>query len=246
MTSGFSVRVGTWNVHGGIGSDGRFDLARVVAGITALNVDIWALQEVESRASRARGIDGFHVLGTACGGHAVAARTLRSEEGDYGHLLAARWPIERITIHDVSRRGREPRHVIDGRVAGRHAPLRVLAVHLDLGRRARRAQLAQLRELLEDTRDEPCVALGDFNTPRVGTPERILAPHLHAVASGATFPARWPMLRLDRIWCRPRGLIAGVRVPRSHSAASDHLPVVADIDVDLWEPRRSTDAHGAD
>lgn len=237
VTRAALVRVGTWNVHGGIGSDGRFDLRRVATGITSMSADIWALQEVESRASRARGIDGFDVLSAACGGHAVAARTLRSDEGDFGHLLGSRWPIERITIHDVSHRRREPRHVIEGRIAGSHQTLRVLAVHLDLSRRARRAQIAMLRDLLDDAGHEPCVALGDFNTPRSGTPERLLAQYLHAVPSGPTFPARWPLLRLDRIWCRPHGLIRDAEVPRNFSNASDHLPVVAAIDPEHWTPR---------
>ena len=45
----------------------------------------------------------------------------------------------------------------------------------------------------------------------------------------ATFPARWPVLALDRIWVRPRRRLERVFVHRSPTArvASDHLPVVA-------------------
>jgi endonuclease/exonuclease/phosphatase family metal-dependent hydrolase len=236
------VRVASWNIHGGIGIDGRFDLDRVVSAIAALDVDLWALQEVESRATRVRDIDCFDVLGAAAGGHAVAARTLRSHEGDYGHVLVGRWPIERVTIHDVSHSGREPRHLIDGRIPGRHDALRVIAVHLDLGRRARRAQLALLRGLIEQEPDEPCLVLGDFNTPRAGTPERILAPLLHPVPSAPTFPARWPILRLDRVWCRPAGLVRNAVVPRTYMPASDHLPVVAELDRGIWDPGPQPDA----
>jgi len=236
------VRIATWNIHGGIGVDGRFDLDRVVTSIAALEADVWALQEVESRATRARGIDSFDVLGAAAGGHAVAARTLCSHEGDYGHVLVGRWPIERVTIHDVSHPGREPRHMIDGRIPGRSEALRVIAVHLDLGRHARRAQLALLRSLIEQDPDEPCVVLGDFNTPRAGTPERILAPLLHPVPSAATFPVRWPILRLDRIWCRPPALVRDAVVPRAHAIASDHLPVVAELDPAVWDPPSLPDA----
>jgi endonuclease/exonuclease/phosphatase family metal-dependent hydrolase len=236
VTQTQTVRIGTWNIHGGIGSDRRFDMGRVTSCIKSRQVAVWAIQEVDSRASRARGIDGFDVISAACGGHAAAARTLRSHEGDYGHMLAARWPIERITIHDVTHRRREPRHLIEGRIAGGLVPLRVFAVHLDLGRRARHAQLAHMSELLDESGAEPCVALGDFNTPRVGTAERMLAKHLHPVPSGATFPARWPLLRLDRIWCRPAGLIRSIEVPRACAWASDHLPVVGEIDTALWHP----------
>jgi endonuclease/exonuclease/phosphatase family metal-dependent hydrolase len=46
-----------------------------------------------------------------------------------------------------------------------------------------------------------------------------------------TFPARRPVLALDRIWVHPRAALASMWVHRSVHArvASDHLPICADL-----------------
>jgi len=44
-----------------------------------------------------------------------------------------------------------------------------------------------------------------------------------------TFPSRWPILALDRVWVRPRHSLLALKAHRSPLAqlASDHLPVKA-------------------
>ncbi|MET0413782.1 MAG: endonuclease/exonuclease/phosphatase family protein [Polyangiaceae bacterium] len=47
----------------------------------------------------------------------------------------------------------------------------------------------------------------------------------------ATWPARFPLLRLDHVWIGKSIRVAGVSVPRDAltRTASDHLPIVADL-----------------
>jgi endonuclease/exonuclease/phosphatase family metal-dependent hydrolase len=49
----------------------------------------------------------------------------------------------------------------------------------------------------------------------------------------ATFPATFPVFALDRLWVHPRGALRSLVAHRTGAArlASDHLPVVADIEV---------------
>lgn len=231
-----SLRIGTWNIHGAVGSDQRFDLARLTSAMQTMNVDIWAVQEVEARFSRTQGIDSFDLLGVACGGHSQAARTIMAEDGHYGHLVASRWKFSGGVIHDVSVAGREPRSIIDVSFPGVPHALRVLAVHLDLARRARRQQLIALREILRSGQTDRCVVLGDFNGPRAGTPDRLLGDLVHPVSTRATFPARLPLLRLDRVFCRPEGLVVRAAARRGLAHLSDHLPVIGEIDPACWRP----------
>ena len=44
-----------------------------------------------------------------------------------------------------------------------------------------------------------------------------------------SFPSRWPLLALDRVWVRPRPALLALKAHRSRMAerASDHLPVKA-------------------
>ena len=63
---------------------------------------------------------------------------------------------------------------------------------------------------------------------------------LPELASGkrlATWPARFPLLRLDHVWIGKDIGVAGVTVPRDAltRSASDHLPIVADL---VIEPSR--------
>ena len=231
-----NVRIGTWNIHGAVGSDQRFDLARLSSAMQAMDVDIWAIQEVEARFSRTQGADSFDILSVACGGHSQAARTIVSEDGDYGHLVASRWKFSGGSIHDVSVAGREPRSIIDVTFPGVPGELRVLAVHLDLARQARRQQLMVLREMLRCGQTDHCIVLGDFNGPRAGTPDRLLADLVHPLRTRATFPARLPLLRLDRVFCRPAGLIVRAAAQRGLAHLSDHLPVIGEIDPACWRP----------
>jgi endonuclease/exonuclease/phosphatase family metal-dependent hydrolase len=98
----------TWNIHGGLGPDGRHDLARILALVRRADPDILALQEVESR--RLRG--GEHPLALfkrALGHHGIAAAAITTPDGDYGQVLLSRWAMSETEIHDISVPGREPR-----------------------------------------------------------------------------------------------------------------------------------------
>jgi endonuclease/exonuclease/phosphatase family metal-dependent hydrolase len=74
------------------------------------------------------------------------------------------------------------------------------------------------------------VVLGDFNDwiwP--GSVQRVLARHLPSQTRQRTFPARFPLLKLDRIYCRPAEALLRSWTDKEASAVSDHLPVVAEI-----------------
>jgi endonuclease/exonuclease/phosphatase family metal-dependent hydrolase len=116
--------------------------------------------------------------------------------------------------------------------------LHAICVHLGLREQHRQLQLQLLCELLGSLPAKaPVVVAGDFNDWRLRA-TRLLASEvgLHEVferAHGAvarSFPARWPLLCLDRIYVRnasshePR--ILSTR-PWSH--LSDHLPLAVEI-----------------
>lgn len=224
------LRVATWNVHSCIGSDGRHSPGRVRRLARAIEADIMALQEVDSRVN---GRDGFEELGTALGPASAHCRTLRTPDGDYGHMLLSRWPIARWDIHDISVRGREPRSVIDGIIETGSGQVRVLSTHLGLGQRERIRQVAMIADLLGDPATAT-ILLGDFNEATgFGPASRVFGRRLESVGRWRTFPAQRPLLPLDRIWCAPPMTAERSWVMPEVRHASDHLPLVADL---LWQP----------
>jgi endonuclease/exonuclease/phosphatase family metal-dependent hydrolase len=84
--------------------------------------------------------------------------------------------------------------------------------------------------LFESDHTGPAVLLGDLNEWLLwGRPLRWLNRHFASTANPRTYPARFPLFALDRIWARPRTLLRSVETHTSPLArlASDHLPLKA-------------------
>jgi endonuclease/exonuclease/phosphatase family metal-dependent hydrolase len=225
---GATVRVMTWNIHGTLGRNPRFDLIQVVELIRRWAPDIVALQEVDSRRALAGGVNPFEFLPSAVGIYGIGAKSLSSKDGDYGQMLISRWPIRSHEVRDISFPEREPRRAIRAEVATPAGPLDVVATHLGLSIRERRSQARALTELAGAS--GPAVVIGDFNDwfwP--GSVRAELSRALGGRTRYRTFPSRFPLLRLDRIYCRPREAMVRSFVDRKARALSDHLPVIADL-----------------
>jgi endonuclease/exonuclease/phosphatase family metal-dependent hydrolase len=223
------VRVMTWNIHGALGRNRRFDLLRVVDLIRRWDPHIVALQEVDSRRTLTEFGDPFSFLERELGRHGIGAKSIETTDGVYGQMLISRWPLVNTEVHDISWPEREPRRAIRTEVQTPAGLLRVIATHLGLSWRERGAQIQKLLELVGRDR-ETTVLLGDFNDWLwAGSVRRPLAEALPARTRHRTFPSIWPMLRLDRVYCRPEGVLAHSFVDRNARHASDHLAVIADV-----------------
>jgi len=228
IKSGAPIRVMTWNIHGGMGPDGRHDLERMLALVRRADPDLLALQEVDSR--RMAGAEHpAAMLKRVLGHHGIAAAAVTSPDGDYGQVLLSRWPISDPGVHDISVAGREPRRAITAVVDTPAGKLFVLATHLGLRFVERHRQCQQLAALTTASK-LTTVAMGDFNDWMwPGSVQNILAKKLPGRTHHRTFPARFPLFKLDRIYCRPAAALLGSRVDLAASAISDHLPIIAEI-----------------
>ena len=225
------VRVMTWNIHNGVGLSRRRNMDRVVALIERHAPDILALQEVGSRRRMKAPGGTFQTLARRLGPHSTESRLVTAPDGDYGHMLISRWPIVTAACHDVSVERREPRAVIEASTRTPHGNLHVISAHLGLSFRERHHQADMLADLAVRA-SEPAVMLGDFNDWIFwGRVQRTLARTMPARSHIRSFPAVLPVLPLDRIYCRPEGLLRRSWTDRGAVNASDHLPVIADLDM---------------
>ena len=80
----FRLRVLSYNIHHGQGTDGRFDLARLAEVIDRLEPDLVALQEVDHRTRRAKGVDQAAELGRLTGMHSWFGKAMDFSGGGYG------------------------------------------------------------------------------------------------------------------------------------------------------------------
>jgi endonuclease/exonuclease/phosphatase family metal-dependent hydrolase len=224
-----AVRLMTWNIHGAFGRNPRFDLERVIALVRKWQPDMIALQEVDSRRRLPNGGDPFHLLQEALGKHGISARSITTADGHYGQMLISCCPIRETEVLDISAPEREPRRAIKAEIDTPGGPVRVVATHLGLSIGERRGQVRKLLTLAGPP-DMTTIVLGDFNDWFwAGSVHSALRRELSGCSRFRTFPSLFPLLCLDRIFCRPASALKHVFRDRSARHISDHLPIIADV-----------------
>jgi endonuclease/exonuclease/phosphatase family metal-dependent hydrolase len=221
------IRVLTWNVHGGVGLDGVRDFSRIVDHIAAIDADIVALQEVEGRNRGDRSLP-MAIIRDRLGHEGISASTITAPDGDYGQVLLSRWPLVEAVTYDLSIGSFEPRRAVAATAQTPAGDLRVIATHLGLRVGERRRQVKALCAALDDER--PTVLMGDFNDwLRYRSAQLKLEQEFADFTRLRTYPARVPLFALDRIFCRPAGILVSEKVFRSEPLYSDHLPLAATV-----------------
>lgn len=225
------IRIATYNVHSGRGIDGRFKPERVSAVIAELRADVIALQEYVSLVAD---FDMRDHLMRATGFQMVAMSTVRAGTGHFGNAVLSRWPIIDAVEHKLDVRRYEPRGALEVAIGRDRRELRVIATHLGLRVHERREQLARLLDIVRRDTSTPTVLAGDFNVMRSrGSELRACHDHFGHSDAPRTFPSIAPLLALDRVWVMPCSALVSIEAHRSRLAriASDHLPVVATLDL---------------
>jgi endonuclease/exonuclease/phosphatase family metal-dependent hydrolase len=224
------IMLATYNIHACIGADSRFMPERTVQVLRELDADVIALQEVEHHAIDDR--DLLDYLAAETGLTAIAGPTLLRETRHYGNALLSRLPVLTTDRIDLSLPQREPRGALDVALDWRGQCLRVVATHLGLRAGERRRQVRRLLALMDSGSADISVLLGDLNEWLLwGRPLRWLRRRFAPASHPRTYPARFPLLAMDRIWVRPCAALAGIAVHDSPAAriASDHLPLKAGL-----------------
>lgn len=224
------VTVATYNIHGAVGADGLFQPGRIADVLREFDADIIALQEVPLGGTEWPNV--LHLLQQATGFIAVEGPTTPGPKRRYGNAVLSRYPVIATRNIDLSFGSREPRGALDADIDCHGHPLRIVATHLGLRPAERRAQIRTLLEAF-DTDRMPVILMGDINEWFAwGRTLRALVSHFESVPAPRTFPSRWPVFALDRIWISPRHRLVHVEAHATPLArvASDHLPLIAHID----------------
>ena len=224
------MRVASYNIHRGVGRDGRYEPGRILRVLLEMEADIVALQEVDLLGPDA--VQILPWLATKTKMTAVAGPVLSRAEGDYGNALLTRFSVRQVRRWDLSIGRHEPRGALDVDLNWQGRSVHVVTTHLGLWPQERPLQAKRLLELLAVERHDVTILLGDLNEWHVwGKSLRLLRRVFGSPAAPSTFPAGWPIMALDRIWVSPSQALLGVHAHRTAQSrvASDHLPVKAEI-----------------
>jgi endonuclease/exonuclease/phosphatase family metal-dependent hydrolase len=224
--------VASYNIHQCVGRDGRCEPARIARVLAELDADVIGLQEVDTRPGGHRESYQMAYLAEHSGLTPIAGPTMRRHDGDYGNVLLTRWPVRSVHHIELSYLRREPRRAIDAELELPGGPVRIVLTHLGLRPAERRWQVRRLADALAARPSPLLIVMGDINEWLPGArPLRWLNAVLGPSEPLRTFPARYPVAALDRIWVKPEGALIEIHVHRSplSRVASDHLPIAATV-----------------
>ena len=230
----------TYNIHSAIGRDGQYDLSRIQRILAEERAVIAALQEIE----RTPNADQVHELAMGLPAAASFCQTRASGEGSFGLAVLSPLSVLRCERYDLSYGdAREPRYCLrtDLEVES-GAVLHVFNCHLGLTMRERRFQRFRMLSdaiLLSQDLHHPVILMGDFNDSPISVIHSSLRRHFQDAYRatgrrwGPTFRAGVIPIRLDYIYVSPgiRVLECSVRKDRLARVASDHLPVLATVEI---------------
>jgi endonuclease/exonuclease/phosphatase family metal-dependent hydrolase len=227
-----TLKVASYNIRKAVGADRRHNPERIMRVLAETGADIAVLQEADRRlGERPSALPAGLV--EAAGWQVVPVATSRSGIGWHGNAILVSSRIDIIRGARLKLPMLEPRGAVLADLAISGQPLRIIGAHLDLSGLWRPRQIRALGQHV-DGQDEvvPTLITGDFNEWRsLPAGFQHLARHFEHIKPGPSFPARWPVAHLDRMFASPELTVEDAAVHRSALAASasDHLPIWAKL-----------------
>jgi endonuclease/exonuclease/phosphatase family metal-dependent hydrolase len=245
---GTRFKVLTLNTHKGFTTFNRkFVLHDIREAVRSIGADVVFLQEVlgsherhSARLANWPQKSQYEFLADSLWTDFAYGRNAVYPEGHHGNAVLSKFPIVRHENHDVSMGKHERRGLLHCvmRVPGRGVDIHAICVHLALMEHHRREQVQRMCKLIHEQvpTEAPLIIAGDFNDWRQRVHDLLRECGLveafvdQTGRAARTFPARFPLLSLDRIYVRnvrvelPQVLSA---LPWSH--LSDHAALAVEV-----------------
>ena len=226
----FKLRAMCYNIHNCTGNDDLYDEQRIADIINAANVEVVAVQEVDSMTTR-HPVDIMKNLGEKTGMYPTFGAAIDYKGGKYGvGVLTKQKPISYYTVPLPC--SEEPRVLLVVELDNYY----YCCTHFSL--------LAEYRTeavniIIEEAKklDKPMILAGDFNAQRSESSIQTLAEHFEIFEKQGpklTFPAGTPTKEIDYICLyKDNGAMAVVSESYvvAESVASDHRPIVLEATI---------------
>jgi endonuclease/exonuclease/phosphatase family metal-dependent hydrolase len=226
------LRVLTYNIRHGLGSDGRQDLSQILPVLKESHADIICLQEVDKGLLRSGFANQSAWLGSHLGFQTAYECNFGLPLAGMGNAILSRWPIYSTWNKKLPSAG-EPRGLlcvqIDHPEGGK---LAIFCTHWGLSE-AQRMEQAQVCAGQMNATGMPCVLCGDLNAIPDSTEVMLLMREAELKDAGPadspTYPADQPESKIDYIFLTQRWAVVESQV--LDSGASDHLPLLAELEL---------------
>lgn len=236
------LKILSYNVHSCIGTDRKLDPARVAEVIARLSPDIIGLQELDAGRRRTGGADQAEIIASLLEMKVHFHAALHVAEERYGDAILTTLPMRFVKGGMLPSHG-EQRGALWVEVTVGDKKVQVFNTHLGLPRRDR---IQQMTTLLgpswignSNTKGTPQILIGDLNSIGRSAAYKQVARSMKDVQLDngrkpqATFPSRFPLLRLDHILVSDDIDVLDAQVIADPLArkASDHLPLMATVSI---------------
>ena len=235
-----TLKILSYNVHSCIGTDGQLNYGRIAEVIASVAPDIIGLQELDVGRRRTGGADQAQVIASLLQMDFHFHAALHVAEERYGDAILTALPMKLVKAAMLPSSG-EQRGALWTEIAPEGKPIQVFNTHLGLRRQDR---ITQMTTLLGPSwldgpakAGQPRMLIGDLNSVGRSAAYRLVSRHMRYVQSSTgkalrpTFPARYPLMRLDHIFVSDKIEVLDAEVISTPLArrASDHLPLLATI-----------------
>jgi endonuclease/exonuclease/phosphatase family metal-dependent hydrolase len=234
-----SLRVMTYNIHVGVGMDKKLDLERIAKVIDDQHPDLVGLQEVDRGVKRTELRDEILEVAKLTGMDYAFAHNLDYQGGQYGVAILSRFKIQKIDHRKYeNRREAERRGMIRVEIKLDNKIVNFVTTHLDYQHEDGRVfETEQMLNFLQGV-EGPLIVVGDFNDEPTGDAYKLMLTkfqdawvHGKAKGEGLSYPADKPTKRIDYVFTRQSDRIRLKKAWIVDTLASDHLPVVVDLEV---------------
>lgn len=232
------IAVLTYNIYHGEDAKGGSNLDTVAGIINSLEPDLVALQEVDNKTRRAKGLDLTDELSRRTGMKGIFGKAMDYAGGGYGEAVLCRYPKLETKNNPLPHTAKaEPRAALEVRVElPDGTKVAFVGTHLDHQRDQtnRMMQAKRIAELYENS-DLPMILAGDLNAAPGSDPIDLLCRQWSYAARDnpqPTHPSTRPARKIDYIMYKPQGRWKVVQVKViDEKVASDHCPLFAVLEL---------------
>lgn len=239
-SAGRELRVLTYNIHHGVGMDGKLDLKRIAKVILSERPDLVALQEVDVKVKRSNVIDQAETLGKLCKMNFVFGGNIELQGGEYGNAILSKFEfVENKNTKLPNFEAGEQRGILTAKikVQGLEQPIDFSSTHFDHRRNdTERFSSAQaVNKWLENSKAPIAILAGDFNDVVHG--RTITELEKSWVRSNdtilPTIPVKKPTRQIDFVFSSKKSKLTCLKTTvLSEAVASDHRAVLAIYQMD--------------
>ncbi|MFD1803789.1 endonuclease/exonuclease/phosphatase family protein [Mixta tenebrionis] len=249
-----TLKVAAYNIGKNEASDDVTNLTQLNQAIKKIDADVIAVTEIDNQTHRSGNINQLAKIAEANHLFYAFGKALDFDGGEYGVGLLSKYKIDKSQVINLPSGTAEQRVALLSQITkpGFDSPIIVMTTHLDWQKNPE-VRINQARYLLDlSIGDAPSdftniasaikILAGDFNSTAEEQPIKEINyfwnPVIKNGADTRTWPAVNPALDLDHIftfkgqkWKVKNLTVPSVTNDFNWAAASDHLPVVAELEL---------------